>query len=136
MSSTLSDEEHESQPTFGRHEAHKHHDTMGEIVGGDAENVDLQFNEVNLHPETLNTLESKENGNSAKGDLDNDPSTFGTPGHEKQEVFGRHAAHKHHDTMGKIIQGDGAAANLKSEYCQNDDIKSSVQQDQSICGDI
>jgi alpha-tubulin N-acetyltransferase 1 len=34
----------------------------------------------------------------------------------RQPQFGRHGAHKHHDTMGEIVQGEGDAAFVKFKY--------------------
>ncbi|XP_050520944.1 alpha-tubulin N-acetyltransferase 1-like [Daktulosphaira vitifoliae] len=44
--------------------------------------------------------------------------------YQRQPMFGRHGAHKHHDSMGEIIQGDGNAASMKYKYCENPDIVS------------
>lgn len=70
------------QPMFGRHGAHKHHDTMGEIVQGegdaafvkfkynqDTDFVDNQFKEVNPHPENGSSFKTDQDGNSVKRDL-------------------------------------------------------------------
>jgi len=69
------------QPMFGRHGAHKHHDTMGEIVQGegdaafvkfkyneDIDFVDNQFKAVNPHPEN-SAFRTDKDGNSVKRDL-------------------------------------------------------------------
>ncbi|XP_025198590.1 alpha-tubulin N-acetyltransferase 1-like [Melanaphis sacchari] len=73
---------YKQQPMFGRHGAHKHHDTMGEIVQGegdaafvkfkynhDTDFVDNQFKEVNPHPENANVFKTDSDGNSVKRDL-------------------------------------------------------------------
>ncbi|XP_050441720.1 alpha-tubulin N-acetyltransferase 1-like [Adelges cooleyi] len=70
------------QPAFGRHGAHKHHDTMGEILQGDGNAVSMkykycsntnivenQFREVNPHPENSNDFEINKDGKSVKKDL-------------------------------------------------------------------
>jgi alpha-tubulin N-acetyltransferase 1 len=70
------------QPMFGRHGAHKHHDTMGEIVQGEGDAafvkfkynhnidfVDNQFKEVNPHPEQTGDFKTDKDGNSTKRDL-------------------------------------------------------------------
>jgi len=70
------------QSRFGRHGAHKHHDTMGEIVQGegdaafvkfkynhDTDFVDNQFKAVNPHPENVGAFQTDVDGNSVKRDL-------------------------------------------------------------------
>ncbi|XP_050441424.1 alpha-tubulin N-acetyltransferase 1-like [Adelges cooleyi] len=42
--------------------------------------------------------------------------------YKRQPMFGRHGAHKHHDSMGEIVQGDGNVASMKYKYCENPDI--------------
>ncbi|XP_060865750.1 uncharacterized protein LOC132941627 [Metopolophium dirhodum] len=63
----------------GRHDAHKHHDTMGEIVQsqGHPDNVknkhvdlvDNQVKEVNPHSESLGTYQIDKYGNCVERDL-------------------------------------------------------------------
>ncbi|XP_025410930.1 alpha-tubulin N-acetyltransferase 1-like [Sipha flava] len=73
---------YQRQPKFGRHGAHKHHDSMGEIVQGegdaafvkhkynpDTEFVNNQFKEENPHPENLGAFQTDRDGNSVKRDL-------------------------------------------------------------------
>ncbi|KAL4143844.1 hypothetical protein QTP88_006107 [Uroleucon formosanum] len=73
---------HKSQPMFGRHGAHKHHDSMAEIIQGegnaafvkfkynqDTDFVDNQFKEVNPNPESYGAFETDKNGYSVKRDL-------------------------------------------------------------------
>ncbi|XP_026817810.1 uncharacterized protein LOC113556836 isoform X1 [Rhopalosiphum maidis] len=65
---------------FGRHEAHKRHDTMGEIVQNgtdtmkfkynhDNDFVDSRFKELIPHPEVVGVLQTDKYGNSVKRDL-------------------------------------------------------------------
>jgi len=76
--------EYKHQPTFGRHGAHKHHDTMGEILQGegdaasvkfkynhDTNFVDSQFKEVNPHPDVVGAgvFQTDEFGNCVKRDI-------------------------------------------------------------------
>jgi len=41
--------------------------------------------------------------------------------YERQPTFGRHGAHKHHDKMGEILQGEGDAASVKFKYNHDTD---------------
>ncbi|XP_050442442.1 alpha-tubulin N-acetyltransferase 1-like [Adelges cooleyi] len=73
---------YQSHPKFGRHAAHKHHDSMGEIVTENAsaastkydycKNTDIvkhQFSEVNLHPDCPSCLRMNQDGESVKTGL-------------------------------------------------------------------
>ncbi|XP_025198677.1 alpha-tubulin N-acetyltransferase 1-like isoform X2 [Melanaphis sacchari] len=75
-------EAYKSQSMFGRHGAHKHHDSMGEILQGegdaafvkfkynhDSDVVDNQFKEVNPHPESKGAFKTDKDGYSVKRDL-------------------------------------------------------------------
>ncbi|VVC37665.1 Gcn5-related N-acetyltransferase (GNAT) domain, ATAT-type [Cinara cedri] len=95
----------QSQAGFGRHVAHKHHDTMGEILQShtgtgnfkynqDSDFVDNKFKEVN----------TSENDNAVQVNTDQ-----------------RHRAHKHHDTMGEIIHNSGEADFRKFNYNHDSD---------------
>ncbi|CAI6365333.1 unnamed protein product [Macrosiphum euphorbiae] len=70
----------ECKPRFGRHDAHKRHDTMGEIVQSgtdsmkfkynhDNDFVDSRFKELIPHPEVVGVLQTDKYGNSVKRDL-------------------------------------------------------------------
>ncbi|XP_008187013.1 uncharacterized protein LOC100166012 [Acyrthosiphon pisum] len=70
----------ECKPRFGRHDAHKRHDTMGEIVQSgtdtmkfkynhDNDFVDSRFKELIPHPEVVGELQTDKYGNSVKRDL-------------------------------------------------------------------
>ncbi|XP_050060282.1 uncharacterized protein LOC126551308 [Aphis gossypii] len=65
---------------FGRHEAHKRHDTMGEIVQNgtdsmtfkyniDNDFVDCRFKELIPHPEVVGVPQTDKYGNAVKRDL-------------------------------------------------------------------
>ncbi|VVC37666.1 Hypothetical protein CINCED_3A001243 [Cinara cedri] len=81
----------EVQQNFGRHEAHKHHDTMGEIVqGGASDFTKFKYNHVSDFVDNrFKEMKHSENDGTYQGDTD-----------------GRHGAHKHHDTMGEILKND------------------------------
>ncbi|XP_025198678.1 uncharacterized protein LOC112596994 [Melanaphis sacchari] len=70
----------EYKPRFGRHEAHKRQDTMGEIVQNctdtmkfkyniDNDFVDSRFKELIPHPEVVGVIQTDKYGNSVKRDL-------------------------------------------------------------------
>ncbi|XP_015379667.1 PREDICTED: uncharacterized protein LOC107173590 [Diuraphis noxia] len=67
-------------PRFGRHDAHKRQDTMGEIVQSgtdtlkfkynhDNDFVDSRFKELIPHPEVVGKLQTDKYGNPVKRDL-------------------------------------------------------------------
>ncbi|XP_029347133.1 alpha-tubulin N-acetyltransferase 1 [Acyrthosiphon pisum] len=73
---------YKSQPMFGRHGAHKHHDSMAEIIQGegnaafvkfkynqDTDFVDNQFKEKNPNPESKGAFKTNMDGYSVKRDL-------------------------------------------------------------------
>ncbi|XP_026820214.1 uncharacterized protein LOC113558842 [Rhopalosiphum maidis] len=69
----------ENEGNHGRHDAHKHHDTMGEIVQGQefpnnvknsfVDLVDNHVKEVNPHAESLGTHQINKDGNCVERDL-------------------------------------------------------------------
>ncbi|XP_050420108.1 alpha-tubulin N-acetyltransferase 1-like isoform X2 [Adelges cooleyi] len=119
--------EHKSQPTFGRHEAHKHHDSMGEIVAGDdkhnkykychnADIVDNQFSEVNPHPGNLGAFGINEDGNSVKRDLESNHSTFGSDNSSMSDFYNNRSVN---EKVVKIDHNLQAIGNHQNEELQN-----------------
>ncbi|VVC28853.1 Hypothetical protein CINCED_3A007261 [Cinara cedri] len=100
----LSESTQQGKATFGRHVAHKHHDTMGDILRSHSGFGSSKFK----HQSDFNR--SKEVINSDNGDEIQDITSI------------RHRAHKPHDTMREIIHNNGDAVFGKFKYNHDSDL--------------